>query len=301
MRHTGVLALLVSCILAACRDNTPGAGGGPGRIAFMTNRYDGQLDVAAIDASGANFRRLTSHLAADAWPTWSPDTTRIAFQSDRIEVSGDTLATFQIYVMNADGSAVTPLTASDTLPNIMPAWSPLGDRIAFSSQRDGNYEIYLMDPDGQNPLRLTTDGAEDAQAAWSPDGLKIAFVSTRDGNGEIYVMDAANGSGQVNLTNDAATDWAPAWSPDGTKIAFCSNRNTDFAVWLMNSDGSNPVQLTNPSQGVACLPDWSPDGTRIAYEQDGDLWVMRADGTRPVRITSGLGIADGQPRWRRIE
>jgi Tol biopolymer transport system component len=286
-------------VAPACNNDEPGPGGGSGRIAFATNRYDAQLDIAAINASGSGLVRLTTHLGADAWPTWSPDTTRIAFQSDRIEPP-ETLAVFQIFVMNADGSGVTQITPDDTLANIMPAWSPLAHRIAFSSQRDGNYEIYVMDPDGQNPLRLTNNAAEDAQAAWSPDGLLIAFVSARDGNSEIYVMDAATGASPTNLTNNGGTDWGPAWSPDGTKIAFCSNREIDFGIWVMDANGSNPVRLTNPSQGVACLPDWSPDGTRLAFEQDGDLWVMRADGTRPVRITGGLGVADGQPRWRPI-
>jgi Tol biopolymer transport system component len=305
VRLTLVLGAVLLLALPACDTNGPGTGGGPGRIAFTTNRY-GHLDISAVDASGSNLRRLTTHLGADAWPTWSPDTTQIAFQSDR------ETGVFQIYVMSSDGSGITPLT-DDTLDNIMPAWSYDGTRIAFASNRDAvflpppdsvrldNFEIYVMGADGQNPVRLTSDAAEDAQAAWSPDGTKIAFVSTRNGNSEIYVMNASDGQGLVNLTNNVATDWGPSWSPDGTKIAFFSNRVTDFAVWVMDAAGTNPVQITNPTDFPAGFPDWSPDGTRIAYEQEGDVWVMRADGTRKVRITSGLGVADGIPRWRRIE
>src|SRR6185436_7223043 len=101
------------------------------------------------------------------------------------------------------------------------------NRIAFVSNRDSaGIDIYLMDPDGSNVRRLTTDSSSEAQPAWSPDGGRIAFVSDRRGAGgtDIYVMDTL-GTNVVNLTNDAAVDLAPAWSPDNQKIAFHSNRD----------------------------------------------------------------------------
>lgn len=116
-------------------------------------------------------------------------------------------------------------------------------KIAFASTRDGNYEIYVMNPDGTNQTRLTNNNAEDAQPSWSPDGTKIAFDSYRDGNLEIYVMNT-DGTGQTRLTNNPAIDGEPSWSPDGTKIAFASWRSGGSNIFVMNSDGSNPVQLT---------------------------------------------------------
>ena len=83
-------------------------------------------------------------------------------------------------------------------------------KIAFTTDRDGNEEIYVMDADGSNPTRLTNNSADDGQPAWSPDGSQIAFGSFRDGNPEIYVMDA-DGSNQTNLTNNPASDRTPAW------------------------------------------------------------------------------------------
>jgi len=293
-------------LLAACGSNEPGPDPGAGRIIF-TRLGNGYVDLYGMDVNGHNLQLLTTSYAFDDWGNWSSDTFKIVFQSDRIP---DTTYTprFQIYVMNSDGSSVGQLTfpdpardstghIKDTTSNFHPVWSPDGTKIAFASSRDTNPEIYVMDPNGSNIVRLTHDGAEDGQPAWSPDGSKIAFATNRDGNNEIYVMNA-NGSGQVDLTNNAASDLTPAWSPDGTKIAFQSDRQTDYAVWVMNADGSNPVRLTDPSV-PAGSPSWSPDGTRIAYEQDGDIWVMNVDGTRKIRITSGFW-ADRLPRWRPI-
>ena len=87
-------------------------------------------------------------------------------------------------------------------------------KIAFYSDRDGNYEIYVMDADGSNPTNLTNNPANDGAQAWSPDGSKIAFGSSRDGNMEIYIMDT-DGSNPTNLTNNPAWDDFPAWSPSG--------------------------------------------------------------------------------------
>ena len=108
-------------------------------------------------------------------------------------------------------------------------FSGTNGKIAFSSERDGNGEIYVMDADGSNPTNLTNNGATDGGPAWSPDGGKIAFTSERDGNYEIYVMDA-DGSNPTNLTNNSAWDSEPAWSPDGSKIAFESYREDRKSV-----------------------------------------------------------------------
>lgn len=294
MTRFPVLAALLA--LAACRGtNEPSADPGPGRLIF-TRVGNGLQDLYAMDLNGHNLQQVTTSYAFDDWGSWSPDTFRILFMSNRVP---DTLHAvhYHIFVMNSDGSNVTQLTFEDSADSYHPAWSPDGTKIVFGSKRDGNGEIYVMDPNGLNPIRLTTNPAEDGQPAWSPAGSKIAFVSDRDGNPEIYLMNP-DGTGQVNITHDPGSDLAPSWSPDGKKIAFQSNRQTDFAVWVMNADGSNPVRLTDPGVPNGA-PSWSPDGTRIAYEQGGHLWVMNADGSRKIQITNGVS-SDGLPRWRPI-
>jgi Tol biopolymer transport system component len=108
---------------------------------------DGNIEIYVMDADGANTRRLTDHPFDDYWPTWSPDSRRIAFTSNR---GGNQ----NIYVMDADGRNVRRLTSKPE-PDYEPAWSPDGKEIAFGSGRYGEQCIYVMNPDGRNVLKLT--------------------------------------------------------------------------------------------------------------------------------------------------
>ena len=172
-------------------------------------------------------------------------------------------------------------------------------RIAFSSDRDGNFEIYVMDADGFNQIRLTNNTATDCCLDWSPDGSKIAFESNRDGgNWEVYVMDA-DGSNQTNLTTNSTFDGWPVWSPDGSKIAFFSSRDGNSDIYVMNADGSNPIRLTTNS-ATDRFPDWSPDDSRIAFTstRDGneEIYVMNANGSNQTRLTTN-SAEDWRPDW----
>ncbi len=181
-------------------------------IAYSAQQTSGS-DIFLVNLDGTGRQRLTDNKAIDGAPAWSPDGRQIAFFSDR---DGN----WEIYVMpapgpqaqvNADSSNVRRLTNHPGQDH-SPTWSPDGTRIAFVSDRDGNEEIYLMDPDSANLRRLTHNKAEDWFPAWSPDGKWIAFSSNRDGNHEIYVM-PADGSDQKRLTNNDAEDWGPVWRP----------------------------------------------------------------------------------------
>jgi Tol biopolymer transport system component len=200
----------------------------------------------------------------------------------------------QIYLIASDGSGQTAITPSAG-PNDGPDWSPDGTKLAISSQRDGNWEIYVMGTDGNGATRLTTNrSADDARPAWSPDGSKIAFHSDRTGDYEIYVMNA-DGSGQTNLTLERSSDdFAPTWSPDGTKIAFQSEGD----LYVMNADGSLQTRLTSGADNDLS-PDWSPDGSKIAFTGGGSsgffVDVINSDGSGRTRLTSSAG--DYYPEW----
>ena len=191
-------------------------------------------------------------------------------------------------------------------------------RIAFVSDRDGNAEIYVMDPDGANPRNLTNHPDTDTNPAWSPDGKRIAFMSDRDGHVnirgrsayEIYVMDA-DGGDQRNLTNDPNNDRSPSWSSDGKHIVFSSDRDSDrdhnIEIYVMDADGENQERLTN-NLTEDQYPSWSPDGKRIAFSarRDGhfenefgityEIYVMDADGGNEQRLTENRNN-DWYPSW----
>jgi Tol biopolymer transport system component len=171
-------------------------------------------------------------------------------------------------------------------------------KIAFASNSDGNFEIYVMNSDGSGQTRLTSNNARDKHPRWSPDGTKIAFSSDRDGNYEIYVMNA-DGSGQTRLTNNNTEDARPSWSPDGSKIAFNSMRDGNNEVYIMNADGSGQTRLTNNNSGNH-RPSWSPDGSKIIFESNRDgnaeIYVMKPDGSGQTRIINN-NAKDEHPFW----
>jgi Tol biopolymer transport system component len=158
----------------------------------------------------------------------------------------------------------------------------LGGKIVFSSDRDGNEEIYVMNANGTDQRRLTNNPGYDTYPSWSPDSSKIAFTSRREGKTEIYIMNA-DGSNQINLTNNEYIENSPSWSPDGRKIAFESVRDENRRIYIMNSDGSNQIRLTSNGDENS-HPSWSPDGGKIAYvakqvlERKWDLYTVNLDG-----------------------
>jgi len=275
----------------------PLSGSGGGLIAFVSDR-SGNQDVWIMNADGSDPRQLTTNSAQDGWPAWSPDGTRLAFQSRR----GGAFNIFVAAVLGGsqvDDGAVQKLTSS--LPgrdSWEPAWSPDGRQLAYSAAQASGSDLFVMNADGTGKQRLTEDKAIDGGPAWSPDGRQIAFLTSRDGDWEIYVMEA-DGSNVRRLTNQAGQDHSPSWSPDGARIAFVSDRDGNEEIYVMAADGANPQRLTN-SEAEEWFPAWSPDGKRIAFSSSRDgnqeIYVMNADGSDPTRLTDD-SAEDFGPIW----
>jgi Tol biopolymer transport system component len=259
---------------------------------------------------------ITHNFASDWYPAWSPDGLYIAFTSNRYDRSQE------IFVVNVakafastTGSRATRLTHHPEHNDFLPAWSPDGQHIAFTTYREENEDIYVMNfedalqgDSGSQLTRLTTDLGDDWGPRWSPDGTRIAFTHVDDTNqdgyinaqdtGEIYVMNA-DGSELTRLTHNLVNDSFPAWSPDGTQIAFGTSRDANGEVYVMNADGSGQTNLTNHSAGDGA-PTWSPDGRRIAFNSNRDgnseIYIMNADGSGQFPLTNN-SVTDENPAW----
>jgi TolB protein len=202
-----------------------------------------------------------------------------------------------IFTVGVDGSAPRQLTAASGF-NYAPDWSPDGRRIAFTSNRDGNPNLYVMNADGSGQVALTTDPLDDSAPKFSPDGSQIAFISNRLGRSLIYIMPASGGE-PVLLSPDETTITAGSlsWSPDGTSIVFESRSTSEPGLFILGLDRSLR-RLTDQSGDVT--PAWSPDGSQIAfYGSRGaltGLYVIRPDGTglREINVNFDIGA---NPSW----
>ena len=215
---------------------------------------------------------------------WSPDGSALAFVGPGSD----------IYTVSANGDHLRPLTSGAEALDLR--WSHDGTRLLFTSRREDNSDIYLMEADGSGQMRLTDHAADDFGAELSPDGARIVFVSGRQSGGsEIYTMNA-DGSGVLRLGVDedrGGADFDPVWSPDGTKIAFWTSEpsvdlfDSPSTVYWMMADGSG---VTAVGLSGARRPLWSPDGSRLLMTTLHSDATLSDPATRDVEVwdlTSG--------------
>ena len=192
-----------------------------------------------------------------------------------------------------------------------PRWSSDGQRIVFYSSRNGWWDIYSIDADGTNEIRLTTHETGESAPTWSPDGFRIAFTSYRDGydgHQSIHIMDS-DGTNETRLTENNRHDASPTWSPDGRRIAYVPQLREDnrlrldadglnSEIYVMDADGSNKKRLTQHVEDD-WVPTWSPDSQSIAFLSARNssiaIYIMDADGSNKKRLTQNNRSLD--PAW----
>ena len=152
---------------------------------------------------------------------------------------------------------------------------PVTAKIAFTSNRDGNSEIYIMNPDGSDQTNLTQHNAVDYSPVWSPTGEQILFVSDRHGTRDLYLMNT-DGENVRKVFKQLVGRQHPTWSPDGKQFAY--HRFNKLAIYIASSDGKDDQKLTN-----GLWPAWSPDGTEVALVAD-EKFVIIAD--RALQVES---------------
>lgn len=188
-------------------------------------------------------------------------------------------------IVHADGSGETILIERSGL-DISPTSSPDGHRIAFVSDRDGNLEIYSMNPDGSDPVNLSNHPSVDTDPVWSPDGQRILFVSDRAEQFlfQLYVMNA-DGSNVQRLSEHAWPQDA-SWSPDGSQIAFVATSDQP-ALYVIAADGSDEVRIPHSTFGP---PSWTSDDSRLVYTalvgENMEIVSTQRDGADVINLTN---------------
>ncbi|MDX1662936.1 MAG: hypothetical protein R3272_04025 [Candidatus Promineifilaceae bacterium] len=209
--------------------------------------------------------------------------------------------TDEICTMDADGGEIVRLTNGERT-DFYPEWSADGELITWSSNRSGEFYIYLMEESGANVAQLSPLLGSHYAPHVSPDGSQILFANAIDGVQSIWVMDADGGNARP-LTDDEANDIDPVWSPDGSQIAFASDRGARTAHWIMNADGSEMRMLPDDVANHGGRSSWSPDGRWLAFyagpRDNRDIYLIATDGSGATRrLTNGGGnlAPDFSPR-----
>ncbi len=184
--------------------------------------------------------------------------------------------------------------------NFGPVFDTDARNIYFTSDRDGNEDVYVVDLSDLNVANLTTNLGPDYDPDYSPDLHRLVFATVREGTHEILSIDQS-GLDEVVIASDAGEDREPRFSPDGSRVAFVSNRGGSADIWIVDSAGGEPVRLTRNDKGGEYSPAWVQDGAFVVFEADWTgretLWKIAAAGGEAVPVTadSTAGSWDAHP------
>lgn len=277
-------------------------GGIPGiaetHIFYVVARGRGNAQTKEIwemDYDGQDAHPITHLGTISLSPRVSPDNSRIAFVS--LGRSGWALRMYSLVL----GRMVSfPPVGGNPFS---PAWSSDGTRLAFSSSRTGDPEIYTSDASGGSIRRITAFRGPDVSPVWNPKtNAQIAWCSGRTGLPQIYIMDADGTS--VQRMTDGGYATSPSWSPGGQLLTFAWNRSYGPGapggedIYIMDIASKRWTQLTH-GEGRNDFPSWSPDGRHIVFQredgQGSEIWTMLADGSDQQQLTHGGGAS--MPNW----
>ncbi|MEM8835585.1 MAG: DPP IV N-terminal domain-containing protein [Planctomycetota bacterium] len=255
-----------------------------------------------------NIRQVTvSAYGRDFDPVAGPDGSHIFFASTRHRPTAD------IYSARIGSESVTQLT-SDPAHDVMPSVSRDGQRIAFASNRNGSWDIYLMNATGGQAVQITDDPAQELHPSWSADGSKLAFcrLGIASDRWEVWVVDLNRQDAPQFLTYGLF----PEWHPSEDTLLFQRSRDREdrfFTIWTVdytNGGASSPTEIASSASAAFINPTWSTDGRFISYAsvlnppnavpgtrpETADVWIQSADGGMATNITGGWFV-NLMPTW----
>jgi TolB protein len=217
--------------------------------------------IYTFNADGTNMKRLTS--TANVWdgaPSWSPDGSKIAFTRTYPQQNNKN----EIWIMNSDGSNQKWIG----VVGYAQTWAADGNKLIFSSNTSGNWEIYICKADGTEQKQLTNTTDDEFCSGFSPDGNSVLFSKTINSVTGIYTMKPDGTQIKLLITLNANLGF-PRWSPDGTMIAFDSDHSGKSEIYIINSDGTNMRKVTNCSTGwSATCPAWKPAESKTDIKEN---------------------------------
>jgi TolB protein len=266
------------------------------KIFFVSNRT-GAKEIWAMDYDGQNQHQITHMGSISLSPRISPDNSRVAFAS----LGKDGWAV-RMYSLDL-GRMVSFPGGTAGGSNQSPAWSGDGTKIAFSSSRSGDPEIWVADASGGNLHKLTSFRGPDVAPTWNPrTNAQIAWVSGRTGEPQIYIMDQDGAN--IQRMTDGGYAVSPSWAPNGQFLTFSWNRKYGPGapggqdIYVMDIASKRWIQLTHDA-GTNDYPSWAPDGRHIVFQREigghGQIWSMLADGTEQHQLTHAG--SNTMPNW----
>lgn len=266
------------------------------KIYFVSSRT-GTKEIWAMDYDGQNQHQI-SHLGSISMsPRISPDNSRVAFTS--LGHDGWAIRMFSIDLNRAVAFPAGTVGSA----NQSPAWSGDGSKLAFSSNRSGDPEIWIADASGANAHQITHFEGPDVSPTWNPrSSAQIAWISGRTGLPQLYIMDVDGAN--IQRITDGGYAVSPNWSPNGQMLTYSWNRKYGPGapggqdIYIIDIASKRWLQLTHDA-GSNDFPCWAPDGRHIVFEREingkADIWSMLADGTGQQQLTHGGN--NRMPNW----